>query len=136
MKHGLLPDFLTISGIFAGLIVILPFGKVEVLWEGVLGFFAASLFMLFLYFITGRKGIGLGDVKFAAMTGSFSGLRGSILFLKVAFFIGGAAGILLVLSGRRSMKSRLRFGPMLGIGGLAGILFADADWIAILEWPF
>ncbi len=136
LKHGLLPDFLTVSGLLLSIILVLPFRDFDLIRGSVLGAVVASGFMLFLYLITRRKGIGLGDVKFSAMAGGFSGLWGSIMFLKVAFFIGGAMGILLVLSGRRSMKSRIRFGPMLGIGGLVGILYADADWFAILEWPF
>ena len=89
-----------------------------------------------LHYITGGRGIGFGDVKFSAVSGSFTGLHGCIMFLKLSFFSGAIIGIFLMFVGIKSMKSRLPFGPMLAFGGIVGILSAGMALKFVIQWPF
>ncbi len=71
-------------------------------------------------------GLGLGDVKYAALVGFFTGPRG----LSPALAVAAATGILYALAARavrgRSLRERIPFGPFLTFGALAS--FALEAW--------
>jgi len=77
------------------------------------------------FLCTGARGMGFGDVKFAAVLGI--GLRSShaIAGVWLAIVLAGAAASCLLLLGRATAKGELRFGPFLALGTglvLAGVL--------------
>ncbi len=73
------------------------------------------------------KGMGMGDVKLAAVMGLFLGW-GVAAALLVALLAGVliGAGIMLVRGVKAGRKTAVPFGPMLGLGGLVGVFTGAA----------
>ncbi len=70
-------------------------------------------------------GMGMGDVKLAAVMGLYLGAAVAPALL-VAFAGGALAGVVLVARhGPRARKHVIPFGPFLAAGGLAGLLLGD-----------
>jgi leader peptidase (prepilin peptidase)/N-methyltransferase len=62
--------------------------------------------------------MGLGDVKFMGAIGAFIGWQGTIFSLMVSSLIGAAAGIILILLGRREWSSRMPYGPYIAVAAV------------------
>jgi leader peptidase (prepilin peptidase) / N-methyltransferase len=71
------------------------------------------------------RGMGMGDVKLAAVMGLFLG-RSVAPALIVAFAAGALYGIVLMLRhGAAARKSAIPFGPFLALGGVVGLLAGE-----------
>jgi leader peptidase (prepilin peptidase)/N-methyltransferase len=68
-----------------------------------------------------REAMGLGDVKFMAAIGAFTGWQGVVFSLMVSSLIGAAAGVVLILARKREWSSRMPYGPYIAL--------AAAIWI-------
>jgi len=91
-----------------------------------IGAFAVSGAMLVLYTITRRRGLGLGDVKLAAVSGTLLGPQTGLISLGVSFVLGGCMAGLLMLSGRASPKMTMPFAPYIAAGLLTVLTLAPA----------
>lgn len=78
-----------------------------------------------VYILTKRRGIGLGDVKFMIPFGLMLGMHDGLIGLYIAVLTGGLSGLFLVLTGRRSLKSSIAFGPFLVIGLVSMLVWGD-----------
>lgn len=89
---------------------------------------AAALFTLyFVLAVISPQGIGMGDVKLAALIGMALGFLGWTPILiggTAGFLIGGLTSLIALLSGRAGLKTALPFGPAMLAGAFVGILFA------------
>jgi prepilin signal peptidase PulO-like enzyme (type II secretory pathway) len=83
---------------------------------------------LFLWFITNKKGMGLGDVKLIAPLSFFLGFPRSIVGVFFAFIIGGIWGIILIALGKRKFGQVVPFGPFLVIGALIAMSWGQDLW--------
>jgi leader peptidase (prepilin peptidase)/N-methyltransferase len=85
---------------------------------------------LFLIAFVVPKGMGMGDVKLAALIGLVVGSRGvgSVVVAVGAGILAGGLGAVVALAAGRSRKSAIPFGPFLA-GGAALSVFAGS-WIA------
>ena len=92
----------------------------------VLGALAAGGAMLSLYMGSRGRGLGLGDVKLAALIGALLGLRSGLVSLAVSFVFGGFIAALLILCGRASRKTAVPFAPYIAAGALATVGFVPA----------
>ena len=98
----------------------------------VIGFVSVGLFLLLcaLLFraVTGKSGLGLGDVELMACAGLCIGW-GHGLF---AIIIGSVLGVLVegIKMGVTKKKGKFPFGPYLSVGILTGVLFGERiyDW--------
>ena len=86
--------------------------------------------LLLLLAIISRGGMGGGDVKFAAALGVWLGWPGILLGLFLGFISGGAASLLLLLTGLRGRKDFIPFGPFIAIGAWVTLLYGRK----ILDW--
>lgn len=146
LESRILPDELTLGGAAAGLalawaapmkptlaLLFTPYGwgpRGQSLAEASLGVVVASgvlwvmgaLYRRFRH----REGMGFGDVKMAAMLGSFLGLYGAMLALLGGSLSGSVVGLIYIkATGRKASEYELPFGSFLGIGALAT---AFLDW--------
>ncbi len=151
----LLPDSLTVPGLVlglaqaalpgGGLIAALKLGAESpvrlVVWHplvssvvGSAGAAGSLLLLRALYaLLRRREGMGLGDVKLAAMLGAWLGIAGVFLTLAVAVFAAALAGLALLRRAPVSPASlRLPFGSFLCGGGLLVLFFGRA----MLRWYF
>jgi leader peptidase (prepilin peptidase)/N-methyltransferase len=86
--------------------------------------------LLFAAALAYPKGMGLGDVKLAAMMGLFLG-RNVAPALLVALLAGSIVGLAIIArDGAAARKRAIPFGPFLALGGLVGLLAGDqlVDW--------
>ena len=80
-----------------------------------------------------RSGLGMGDVKLAAMLGTWLGGVGVLTALTIGVLLAAAAGLLLLLrGGRRSLQVRIPLGSFLCTGAALTLFFGGA----ILRWYF
>jgi leader peptidase (prepilin peptidase)/N-methyltransferase len=81
--------------------------------------------LLFLAALAYPRGMGLGDVKLAAVMGLFLG-RNVAPALFVALLSGSLVGLALIARhGASARKRAIPFGPFLALGGVAGLLVGD-----------
>jgi leader peptidase (prepilin peptidase)/N-methyltransferase len=122
-KYQIIPDSMIVFGIIATLAALLINSpEYDVVIHGLSAVGAFAFFCL-LWFITKKRGIGLGDVKLSFLLGLLLGYPQTILALYVSFLTGALAGVILVLGGKRSLKSKIAFGPFLIFGILIVLLW-------------
>ena len=86
--------------------------------------------VLLLVWLAHPNGMGMGDVKLAAVMGLYLG-RSVAPALLVGFGVGALAGLALIARrGRDARKQAIAFGPSLALGGVVGLWWGDA----MLEW--
>jgi prepilin signal peptidase PulO-like enzyme (type II secretory pathway) len=69
--------------------------------------------------------MGFGDVKMLAMTGAFLGVKLVFLTFVLSSMIGGVVAVLLVVTRRADMATKVPFGTMLALGALVASLYGD-----------
>jgi leader peptidase (prepilin peptidase) / N-methyltransferase len=86
--------------------------------------------LLFLAALAYPRGMGLGDVKLAAVMGLFLG-RNVAPAILVALLAGSLVGLAMIARhGAAARKRAIPFGPFLALGGVAGLLAGNelVDW--------
>jgi leader peptidase (prepilin peptidase) / N-methyltransferase len=86
--------------------------------------------LLFLAALAYPRGMGMGDVKLAAVMGLFLGRNVGPAIL-VALLAGSAVGLAMIARhGAAARKRAIPFGPFLALGGVVGLLAGDelVDW--------
>jgi leader peptidase (prepilin peptidase)/N-methyltransferase len=84
--------------------------------------------------ITGRSGLGGGDIKLLAMLGAFLGVQGVFCTVLISSVLGSVIGIAWALVSRRTgdqglMKVSIPYGPFLVVGGLYYYLLGQFQWL-------
>jgi leader peptidase (prepilin peptidase) / N-methyltransferase len=86
---------------------------------------AAAGGLFFLVALAYPRGMGLGDVKLAAVMGLFLG-RNVAPAILVALLAGSFVGLaMMVRQGSGARKQAIPFGPFLALGGVIGLLLGD-----------
>lgn len=148
LEHYILPDEITLGGLGLGLglsvLIAVPPSLVALFWmlrdeppapwlaslsESLAG---AALFggmlwtMRELYYrIRGIDGLGMGDVKMAAMMGAFWGVGPTLMILLLGSLGGSLLGGALILFGGKKWNYELPFGSYLGAAAVAVTLWGD-----------
>lgn len=91
---------------------------------------AAIFFLIFLLLVivTRGRGIGLGDVKYAAVSGFILGLPYSVVSFYLSFLTGAGLSLILILWGKKTMKSTIPFGPFLVLGTFISLFYGEQLW--------
>ena len=120
-KTQIIPDGLVgviaVSGALYNLLYV-PQGIVDMLFGGAVGFA-----VMLLIFIISSSGMGGGDVKLSAAVGLWLGVEGTLLFLLLAFIMGGVISLLLLASGAKSKGDAIPFGPFLCLAAFVTVLY-------------
>ncbi len=82
-------------------------------------------FFFALVVVSKGKWMGLGDVKLAGLIGLVLGWPNILLALFLAFLSGAIIGLLLVILGKKGLKSQIPFGPFLAEATILVILFGQ-----------
>ncbi len=137
LDHRIIPDAISLPGI--PLFFVAAFAVSGVSWEArLIGILAGggSLFAVAWGYqaLTGRQGMGGGDIKLLAMIGAFIGWRGILFTLFSASAIGTVAGLLAMARSGKGMKLAIPFGPFLAMGAIVYLFFGPAliGWYANL----
>jgi leader peptidase (prepilin peptidase)/N-methyltransferase len=129
LDHRIIPNTLMLAGTVVSLTLLVALG-LDDLPEHLIAALAAGGFLL-VAAIAYPAGMGMGDVKLAAVMGLFLGrdVGPAMLVALVAGTVVGAA-IIARKGAREGRKTAIPFGPYLALGGLVGLLAGDAmlDW--------
>lgn len=125
-RTGFLPDILTIALLWAGLLVNLDSGLID-LPDAVLGAVSGYLSLgavawLFLR-LTARQGMGNGDLKLLAAIGAWLGWQALPLVLLIACALALTVEVPRRISGRRASGAQISFGPYLAFAGIFYLLW-------------
>lgn len=129
LKHYIIPDRVIYPAIAISGIWCLFFNPALITLYSAFG---AAAFFLAIVLITRGKGMGVGDIKLAFLMGLFLGWPNILIALFLAFFIGAAIGIILIISNRKTMKSEIPFGPFLVLGTFLALFFGEN----LIDWYF
>ncbi len=124
LRFKVLPDVITISGTVILFLLNLLRG---VSWPSLLAaiLLAAGFFAL-QYLISRGRWIGSGDIRLGALMGAALGWPGVVVALVVAYWLGAAVGLGLILFKNYGAKSELPFGTMLTFATVATFLWGEA----------
>lgn len=128
LDHKIIPDVISLPGIVIGFGAsffldspgVLDSGIGILLGGGVLFLIAAAYLLL-----TGKDGMGGGDIKLLAMIGAFVGWKGVIVTLLFSSFIGALSGIALIAVSGKGRRYAIPFGPFLASGALIYLFYGD-----------
>lgn len=126
LRHQIIPDVISLPGIVIGMAFSIFSGYIPWL-DSLIGILAGggSLYLIAVAFerLTGKEGMGGGDVKLLAMIGAWMGWKALpfiILFSSLVGIILGGGSLLL---SRQGLQAKIPFGPFLALGALAYFFF-------------
>jgi len=129
LDHQIIPDWITIPGIVAGLAVSVVPGGIGIAASAI--GLAVGGGSLYLAAVLGeklfrREAMGGGDIKMAAMLGAFLGWQKVLLLFVAAAMIGLIVSIIWMAISAKLRKERLiPFGPFLALGAMLAIVYGD-----------
>lgn len=126
-KHTIIPDELTLPGIWIGLLFNL-YGTFTDLPSAVIGAISGYLFLWSIYWIfyivTKKDGMGYGDFKLVAMLGAWLGWQFLPFTILASSLIGSFFGIGFILWKHLKFDSkRIPFGPFIAIAGWFALMY-------------
>ena len=133
LEHRLLPDAITYPGIVLGLALALFLPHLTFLSAALGVLLGGGFFFLtgWLYeALTGKTGMGRGDVKLLAMIGAFLGARSLAYIIFISATLGTLVGLGLILAGGgwrggQWRTTRIPFGPFLALAAILYLFTAD-----------
>ncbi|HYV33357.1 MAG TPA: prepilin peptidase [Candidatus Limnocylindria bacterium] len=139
LEHFLILD----SVIFPGIIVLFALnlglsiiGKQPVLnghsyfISGLLGSVLAPLPFFVIWYFSGGKWMGFGDVKLAIFLGAALAFPLVFVGIMVGILLGGATSIFLLAFASQTLKSRIPFGTFLSLGAMLSLFYGER----LLNW--
>jgi leader peptidase (prepilin peptidase)/N-methyltransferase len=126
LHHRIIPDIITLPGIPLGLVASLAIDSLSIS-DALVGMAAGggSLWAVAWIYraITGKTGMGGGDIKLMAMIGALLGLEGVVFTIFVASALGSVVGLTVMLCTRSNLKLAVPFGPFLSLGATGYVFF-------------
>jgi Type II secretory pathway, prepilin signal peptidase PulO and related peptidases len=120
LERRIIPNKILVAGAIACVAIALPTDPAGMPERLIAAAAAGGLF--FLAALAYPAGMGLGDVKLAAVMGLFLG-RSVAPAIFVALLAGSLVGVALIARhGAQGRKMAIPFGPFLALGGLVGML--------------
>ncbi len=128
LDHRIIPDAISLPGILFFFLASLTVPTVT--WQSsIVGILVGggSLFTVAWVYqlMTGREGMGGGDIKLLAMIGAMTGWQGVVFTLFAASAVGTAIGMLVMIRSGRGMKLAIPFGPFLALGAVIYLFFGE-----------
>ncbi len=128
-QHQIIPDVISLPGILLGLgVSFTPWGLIP--WmDAAIGAAAGGGSLLAVSMIykvlTGKDGMGLGDVKLLAMIGAWMGWRELPFIILISSLAGILIGGSALLMAKKGLRVRIPFGPFLSLGALVLFFFGN-----------
>ena len=126
LDHKILPDVLTLPGIAVGWAVSFLPGGISWL-DSLIGLVSGggALYLVATLYarITGREGLGGGDMKLLAMIGAWLGWISLPLIVLMSSLSGAVIGSVFILVGGKGARTQIPFGPFLSLGALSYLFF-------------
>lgn len=129
IDHMLLPDAITLPGIWVGLLVNLN-GTFTDLHSAVIGAVAGYLALWLVYhlfkWLTGKEGMGYGDFKLLALLGAWLGWQALPACVLLASLVGTAYGLTAIVLRGQGRQQPFPFGPFLAVAGWINLMWGEA----------
>ncbi|MFZ4856207.1 MAG: prepilin peptidase [Desulfuromonadaceae bacterium] len=126
IEHQIIPDEISLSGIVIGFICSF-FLKGHSWLNSLLGILLGGGTLLLVAYtyhrLTGKDGMGGGDIKLLAMMGAFLGWKAVPFIIFASSLAGSLIGISLMLFQKKDGKLAIPFGPYLAFGALLYIFY-------------
>jgi leader peptidase (prepilin peptidase)/N-methyltransferase len=131
LDHQIIPHAITLPGIpvcFLLAVLVMRVPAVDSFLGMMIG--AGTLYFVAVYFeaVTGREGMGGGDVNLLAMLGTFFGWKSLLFIILLSSFSGALVGLGYILLKGKGRETPIPFGPFLCLGAL-GYLFAGDPFL-------
>jgi leader peptidase (prepilin peptidase)/N-methyltransferase len=126
LEHQIIPDEISLSGIVIGFVFsfILPWQTWLNSLLGILLGGGSLLLVAYSYqWLTGKEGMGGGDIKLLAMMGAFLGWKSVLFIVFASSLIGSVVGVTMMLVQKKDSKLAIPFGPYLAFGAVLYIFF-------------
>jgi leader peptidase (prepilin peptidase)/N-methyltransferase len=140
-RHKVIPDVVSLPGIVVGFAFsLVPSAPLSWL-DSLIGIVGGGGFLLlvaiFFEKITGREGMGMGDVKMLAMIGAWVGWKALPFIILLSSLSGSLLGGAVLLISRQGARTKIPFGPFLSLGTLIYLLFGNelVHWFNQLGRP-
>ncbi len=91
---------------------------------------AAGMALLLIIYLVSRGGMGMGDVKLAALIGVATGFPLVFVALFMGTILGGLVAVFLILLRIKKRKEFIPFGPFLSLAAIATVVWGRE----ILDW--
>lgn len=135
LDHWILPDKITLPGIVIGLLSAFVVPGHDILMA-VIGCLLGGGILYAVAWgylaLTGKDGLGGGDIKFLAMVGAFLGPKGAFITLILSSLVGSILGLGLIFFRGKKGNTAIPFGPFLAGGSLLAFFFGEPLW----QWYF
>lgn len=128
LEFKIIPDELSLGALVIGLAVALLFHVAHYPWtasffQSVLGagIGGGSFWLIGWGYekITGKEGMGFGDVKLLAMMGAHVGPQGVLMIIFISSLLGSLSGLALIATQKIGTRTPIPFGPFLCIAFVA-----------------
>ncbi|WP_420849980.1 prepilin peptidase [Oryzomonas japonica] len=133
IEHQIIPDEISLPGIVIGFIFsfFLPMQT----WLGslvgiLLGGGSLLLVASCYQWLTGKEGMGGGDIKLLAMMGAFLGWKAVPFIIFASSLVGSVVGIAMMLIQKKDSKLAIPFGPYLAFGAVLYIFYGGQ----LIQW--
>lgn len=115
--------------LFFGIVifVIRLFMPLEPWWDAYVGALL-GFGLLYLIAVVSKGGMGGGDIKLFAVLGLFVGVKGILLTLFLAAFLGMLFGLFLLLTRKFKRKQPMPFAPFIGLAALTSYTYGEHLW--------
>ena len=141
----ILPDRLTVGGMIAGPILSLLVPSMQGQMTAYTGFCASvsglAIGAIFLWLVATlgtlvfrKEAMGMGDVKLLGALGAFLGWKAVLFIVMGASLAGAVVGVTLVVSHRKTMASKIPFGPYIALAAIVWVLWGKGWWAAYMVW--
>jgi leader peptidase (prepilin peptidase)/N-methyltransferase len=133
-EHLLLPDDLTLPLLWLGLLAnslawVVPLHAA--LYGAVAGYLLLWVVSRVFRRLTGKDGIGEGDLKLLAALGAWLGWQALPLIIVLASLLGSLTGLVLIVFHQRDRHAAIPFGPFLAVAGCTALLGGERLQLAL-----
>ena len=128
LEHQIIPDEISLPGIVIGFIFsfFLPWQSWLNSLLGILLGGGSLLLVAYGYqWLTGKEGMGGGDIKLLAMMGAFLGWKSVLFIVFASSLIGSVIGVTIMLIQKKDSKLAIPFGPYLALGAVLYIFYGS-----------
>jgi leader peptidase (prepilin peptidase) / N-methyltransferase len=89
---------------------------------------AIGLVLFLLIALLSRGGMGLGDVKMAALVGIILGYPNVLVAIFLAIIAGGIIALILLATRKKGRRQGIPFGPFLALGTMLALIWGNSIW--------
>jgi len=130
LKYYIIPDKVIYPAIGIAFLYQIIIHNSQFILQYLISAFGAAAFFLVIVLVSRGKWMGVGDIKLAFFIGLFLGWSNILVALFLAFFIGAIIGVGLIVTGKKTLKSEVPFGPFLVAGTFIALFWGEN----IINW--